>query len=101
MFLKILKKDLKRNKTMNVILFLFIILATIFVASGMNNLVSVLNGTGYYLDKAGVGDYNVVFNGSDKKKITDKLKDCKSITSYKTDQLLFYNDPIKNSTGKN
>lgn len=53
---------------MNVILFLFIILATIFVASGMNNLVSVLNGTGYYLDKAGVGDYNVVFNGSDKKK---------------------------------
>lgn len=100
MFLKILKKDLKRNKTMNVILFLFIILATIFVASGMNNLVSVLNGTGYYLDKAGVGDYNVVFNGSDKKKITDKLKDCKSITSYKTDQLLFYNDPIKNSTGK-
>ena len=60
MFLHILKKDLKRNKTMNVILFLFIVLASIFVASGLNNLVSVMNGTGYYLEQAGVGDYNVI-----------------------------------------
>ena len=43
MFLKILKKDLKRSKTMNIILFLFIILATTFVASGLNNVISVIN----------------------------------------------------------
>ena len=34
MLLKSLGKDLKRKKTMNIILFLFIILATMFVASG-------------------------------------------------------------------
>ena len=41
MFFKILKKDLKRNRSMNIILLLFIIVAAAFVASGLNNLVSV------------------------------------------------------------
>ena len=41
---------------MNMILFLFIVLATMFVASGINNVVTVMNGTKYFMDKAGVGD---------------------------------------------
>ena len=53
MFLKILKKDLKRSKTMNIILFLFIILATIFVSSGLSNLMSVINGMDYFIDLHG------------------------------------------------
>ena len=55
MFFKILKKDLKRSKTMNIILFLFIILATVFVSSGLSNLLSVINGMDYFVDQA-VGD---------------------------------------------
>ena len=35
MYLNILKRDLKRKKTMNIILLLFTILASIFVASGL------------------------------------------------------------------
>ena len=54
MIFHILKNDLKRKKTMNIILFLFIVLATMFVASGINNVITVMNGTDYYLDKAGV-----------------------------------------------
>ena len=45
---------------MNVILFLFTVLAAVFVASGLNNLVSVLTGTDYYLDQANVGDYIII-----------------------------------------
>ena len=60
MLFRILKKDLKRKKTMNIILFLFIVLATMFVSSGINNVVTVMNGTDYYLDKAGVGDYIII-----------------------------------------
>ena len=100
MFFKILKKDLKRNKTMNVILFLFIILASIFVASGLNNLVSVLNGTDYYLDKAGVGDYNLVVGGNDKKKIEDTIKNSEAITSYKMDKILFLDSDVLDSKGR-
>lgn len=63
MLFRILKKDLKRKKTMNIILFLFIVLATMFVASGINNVVTVVNGTDYYLDKAGVGDFIIITMG--------------------------------------
>ena len=44
MYLNILKRDLKRNRTMNIILLLFVILAAMFVASGLNNVVTILNG---------------------------------------------------------
>lgn len=64
MFFRILKRDLKRKKTMNMILFLFIVLATMFVASGINNVVTVMNGTDYYLDKAGVGDFVIATMGN-------------------------------------
>ena len=47
MYLNILKRDLKRNRTMNIILLLFVILAAMFVASGLNNVVTILNGTDY------------------------------------------------------
>lgn len=63
MLFRILKKDLQRKKTMNVILFLFIVLATMFVASGINNVYTVMNGTDYYLDKAGVGDFVIITMG--------------------------------------
>lgn len=63
MLLRILKNDLKRKKTMNVILFLFIVLAAMFVDSGINNVITVANGTDYYLDKAGVGDFVVITMG--------------------------------------
>ncbi len=38
MFLRILKKDIKRKKNMNIILLIFVILAVTFMASSANNL---------------------------------------------------------------
>ena len=52
MYLNILKKDLKRKKAMNVILLIFIILATMFVASGLNNVFTVINGTDFSLTES-------------------------------------------------
>ena len=60
MFFRILKLDLKKKKVMNFLLLLFIILATIFSASGLNNIATVMNGTDYYFEKAGIGDYYIV-----------------------------------------
>ena len=48
MFLRILKKDIKRKKTMNIIMLVFIILASMFVASGLNNVITIANGTNYF-----------------------------------------------------
>ena len=44
MLLHILRKDLKRKRTMNIILFLFILLATTFLAASVNNFVTITGG---------------------------------------------------------
>ncbi len=57
MFLQILKKDLKRKKTMNVILLIFVILAVTFIASSANNLITVNGALDNFFEKAEVPDY--------------------------------------------
>ena len=65
MYLNILKKDLKRKKTMNVIVLLFVVLSAMFAASSVNNIAAVTAGIDYYFEKAGMTDYFVVtFDGS-------------------------------------
>lgn len=61
MYLRILKKDLKRKKTMNVILLIFVILATTFVASSANNMVSVITALDSFFEKAEMPDYWICF----------------------------------------
>ena len=82
MYFNILKRDLKRKKTMNVILLLFTMLASMFVSSGINNVVTVMNGTDYYLDKAGVGDFVVITQNGDGG-VEDIIEDSSNVTSYK------------------
>ena len=90
MLFRILKKDLKRKKVMNAILLCFILLATMFVASGISNVVSVMNGTDSYLDKAGIGDYVVISMGADSKATIDEiLHEMESIRDYRIEPVVF------------
>lgn len=57
MYLRILKKDLKRKKTMNIILLIFVILAATFIASSANNLITVSSALDNFIEKADVPDY--------------------------------------------
>lgn len=57
MYLRILKKDLKRKKTMNIILLIFVILAATFIASSANNLTTVSSALDNFFEKADVPDY--------------------------------------------
>lgn len=76
MYLRILKKDFKRKKTMNVILFLFIILASTFVASGVNNMITVVNGLDDYFAKAEVPDYwACLSNNAEMQKVESMLQE--------------------------
>lgn len=54
MYLRILKKDIKRKKTMNTILLIFIILASMFIASSANNILTITNALDHYFEKANV-----------------------------------------------
>lgn len=57
MYLQILKKDLKRKKTMNMILLIFVILAATFIAGSTNNLLTVSRALDSFLEKANAPDY--------------------------------------------
>lgn len=91
MYLRILLKDLKRKKTMNFILLLFVILSVMFASSSVNNIVSVVNGLDYYFDKAGLGDYFYVCNDESSKAVQEILKNNTEIDDYKTEDLVLPN----------
>lgn len=63
MFWRILKKDLKRKKTMNIILLLFVILCSMFAAAAVNNIIAVTGGIEHYFDAADVPDVTVLTSG--------------------------------------
>ena len=89
MFWDILRKDLKRKKTMNIILFIFVVLSACFVAAGLSNVVSVMSGTDYYFDKAGLGDYIVVTLGEQNiDAVSDRLEGESYVTAVRTELAL-------------
>ena len=90
MLWKTIKKDLKRKKTMNIILLLFVILATVFVASGINNVVTVMNGTDYYFQKAQLGDYMVITSRENAIGALDEiLNESTAIDSYRLEDVIY------------
>lgn len=64
MFLKILKKDLKRKKSMNIILFIFMIMASMLIASSINMLYTTINAMDSYMEEANTAD-NIILANAD------------------------------------
>ena len=60
MNLKILKRSLKSKKTINFILLTFIMLAAMFIAGSVNNLILITGGLDSYFEKAMVDDYIIL-----------------------------------------
>lgn len=90
MYLRILKKDLKRKKAMNVILLVFIILATMFVSSSVNNIISVTSALDNYLDMADAPDYlAAVINKSNSVDIEAEINSASSVESSDIEKVIF------------
>ncbi len=85
MYFRILRRDVKRKKTMNFILLLFTILASTFVSSGLSNVVNVMSGTDYYFEQAGLGDYIIITQNGDGK-VEKILENSKEVTGYKKEE---------------
>ncbi len=90
MYLQILKKDLKRKKAMNVILLVFIILASMFVSSSANNILSVTTALDHYFDMADAPDYlTVTTNKSLEVDVDAIINSASSIDRYSNEKILF------------
>ena len=88
MFWRILKKDLKRKKTMNIILLLFVILCSMFAAAAMNNIIAVTGGIAYYFDAADVPDVIVMALNSGENDLEEKLGELTSGKEIRTEHWL-------------
>lgn len=88
MWLEILKKDLKKQKSVNIILLLFIMLSTVFLASSVSNICVVMNGLETYMECANVSDVTAVFGGEDEKEAFEDWLDSRGeVTAYAGEQL--------------
>ena len=86
MFWRILKKDLKRKKTMNIILLLFIILCSMFAAAAVNNIIAVTGGIEHYFDMAGVPDVTVLTLGENDAE--ERIAESTCVKEIKTERCL-------------
>ena len=88
MFWRILKKDLKRKKTMNIILLMFVILCSMFAAAAANNIIAVTGGIGHYFDVADVPDVNVQMFNSGESDFEEKIGGLASVKEIRTEHWL-------------
>lgn len=90
MYLSILKKDLKRKRAMNIILLLFIILATMFVSSSVNNILNVTTALDNYFEMADVPDYFVTTMNKNLTVDPDEtLSAASAVERYSSEKVLF------------
>lgn len=90
MIRRILKKDMKRRKSINIILFLFIAIAAVFLSSSVNNILVVASAEQYYLDYANIPDVNVIMSSTKEKDAVDQWisQDAPNVKSYGYDTIL-------------
>lgn len=90
MYLSVLKKDLKRKKAMNMILLLFIILATMFVSSSVNNIINVTTALDNYFEMANAPDYFVAtMNKNLSVDIDETVGSASAVDRYAMENILF------------
>lgn len=103
MYLNILKKDLKNKKVMNIILLVFIILATMFVASSVNNIVMVTSALDNFMEMANVPDMVIgAYGKSDYQLFDEVLSSATTVKSYSVeDFVMFMDDEVDFSCTEN
>jgi len=101
MYVNILKKDLKRKKSMNIILFLFIVLCTTFMAGSVNNLLTTMNALDYFQMKSNTSDYLMI--AKENEAINHWIQTSQHIISSEKDNGIIVNEDdllIQNGTYK-
>ncbi|MBQ4105148.1 MAG: ABC transporter permease [Clostridia bacterium] len=91
MYLNILKRDLKRKKTMNVILLIFVMLSAMFMASSVNNIIAVTSGLDFFFEKAGMSDFFVIEMSTEDTGLQKAVKELDSVSDCRKEPLLLGN----------
>lgn len=101
MYLGILKRDLKRKKTMNTILLIFMVLSVMFVSSSVNTMLSVMSATDRFLDLSGANDYFAADIGEKSgENALEKLNSLDCVSSIKSERIFYLNENSVRYNGK-
>lgn len=102
MFFRILKKDLKRKKTMNIILLIFVFLSVMFAASSINNMISVFGGIDYFFEKAQMSDYVILtLNSNGEDPTEDIVNNADAVKEVRKENIIFFSaKTLKKDGGK-
>lgn len=101
MYRRMILKDLKRKKTMNIILLLFVVLSAMFTASGVNNIMVVEKGLDHYFEAAGMADYYILShksNGVDP--VEELLQNSENAKAYRKDDVIYTSEDNFKRNGK-
>lgn len=101
MYLSILKRDLKRKKTMNTILLIFMVLSVMFVSSSVNTMLSVMSATDKFLDLSGAGDCFVAILGAQaSEEAQQKLQSFEGVDAIKSEHIFYLNENAVHYDGR-
>lgn len=97
MFFHILKKDLLKKKTMNIILMIFIMLSSMFLASSISNLKIVFTAVDHFIEAAKTPDFFILSTSDvDGDKISDFLFENSNVSDFYIQHMYsLANDQIK------
>jgi putative ABC transport system permease protein len=103
MFKKILKKDFKRKKAMNIILFIFMLTASTLIAGSSNLLYSTITAVDYFIDKSEVA--NLISVTSSEPEVVDAITqwadNSKAVKKYQGEEVTKIDEKkVTASTGK-
>lgn len=108
MYLRILRRDLLRQKVMNLVLLLFILLSSMFISSSVSNILSVTGAIDGYFQKAGVPDLLIgAVEKEDAPSLDELLSKTDGIHNFRTqpifyatkDNLLLHGNPLSEMNG--
>lgn len=100
MYLRILKKDLKRNKPMNIILLVFILLAATFVSSSANNILTVVTARDRFFEMSGMDDFFIMTKGVDAETLNSTVRGQDNYESFHTEPVIFLSKDDASLEGK-
>lgn len=96
MLFKMLTKELMRRKTMNLIILIFVIMASMFAGAGASNILSVFGGLDRFLDKAGAGDIILLYNGRHSPdEIRDLVYENNTVTGLRLEEFFSYKNSVR------
>ena len=90
MYKKLLSKELTRKKTMNSILLIFIVMASMFLGSAVQNLIVSTTAIDLFFRKAFVADEIVILAGtqSEMTEWEQRFAECKEIKEWSSDEAI-------------